>query len=139
MKRAALYLTVILALALCPILAQAQSNLLLKANIPFDFTAGSTQVPSGEYVISSPADHAQLLRSADNKASAIVMSNAIGNPYTADLSRYVLVFHRFGSEYVLTQIWSGGIGHEVRQSKRVSELAKMEKPSETVVAMQVGK
>jgi hypothetical protein len=140
MKRAALYTMVVLALALCPILTQAQTNKLLQANIPFDFTAGNTRMASGVYVIenASSGSHTQLVRNPETKAATFLLSNSMENP-SADSSKHVLVFKVYGSEYVLTQIWSGGVGREVIQSNRVSKLAKAEQPKETIVAMQFGK
>ena len=135
MKRAALYMTVILALALCPILAQAQT--LLRADIPFDFTAGNRTMPSGTYVIEDAANHTQLLRCLDSKAAAFVMSNSVTKA-RPDLSKNVLIFKVYGSNYVLDEIWAGGAGHQVRGSKRPAELAKSERPKEAIVAMQVG-
>jgi hypothetical protein len=137
MKRATLYSTMILAIALCPILAQAQA--LLKANIPFEFTAGSRTMSSGVYYIENAGNHMQLLRNPETNATAFVASFSVGNPNKIDLTKNVLVFRRYGPGYVLTQIWASGEGHEVPVSKRLRELAKSEKPSETIVAMEVGK
>jgi len=137
MKRATLYLTMILAITLCPMLAQAQA--LLKANIPFEFTAGNQTMSSGVYYVQNALGHVQLLRNPETNATVFVASNALGNPYKIDSSKNVLVFHRYGSGYVLTQIWASGVGHEVQVSKHFRELAKSEKPKETLVAMEVGK
>src|SRR3954466_12237102 len=78
MKRAALYTMVVLALALCPILTQAQTNKLLQANIPFDFTAGNTRMASGVYVIenASSGSHTQLVRNPETKAATFLLSNS---------------------------------------------------------------
>ena len=137
MKRATLYLTVILAFALCPILSQAQA--MLRANIPFDFSVGSKTMSSGVYYIDRAANQMQLLRNPETNATVFVASNSLGNPYKIDLSKNVLVFHRYGSEYVLTEIWASGVGHQVRQSNRTSELAKSGKPEKVIVAMVVSK
>ncbi len=137
MKRATLYLTVILAIALCPILAQAQP--LLKANIPFDFTAGNTTMSSGVYYVERAANHIQLLRNRDTNATVFVTSNSLGNPQNRDLSKNILVFERYGSAYVLTQMWASGVGHEMSLSKSFRELAKAEKQKPAVVDMEVGK
>lgn len=135
MKRAALYMTVALALALCPVLAQAQTT--LKANIPFDFSAGSSIMPSGTYVIEDAGSHTQLLRCLNAKAAAFVMSNSLSNA-RPDLSKNVLIFRVYGSDYVLSEIWASGSGHQVRGSKKNATLAKSDQPKEVIVAMQVG-
>ena len=137
MKRATLYLTVILAFALCPILSQAQA--MLRANIPFDFTVGTATMSSGVYDLSNAGNHVQLLRNPDTNRTAFVSSLSIGNPYKIDLSKNVLIFHRYGSEYVLTEIWASGVGEAVRQPKRATELAKSGKPEKVMVAMVVSK
>ena len=137
MKRATLYLTVILVMALCPILSQAQA--LLKADIPFEFTAGSKTMGAGVYYVESAANHLQLLRNPETNATVFVGSIPAGNPYKIDLGKNLLVFHRYGTGYVLTQIWASGVGHEVPVAKRFTELAKSEKAKETIVAMEVGR
>ena len=137
MKRATLYLTVILAFALCPILSQAQA--MLRANIPFDFTIGTATMSSGVYDLSNAGNHTQLLRNPDTKSAAFVQSISLGNPNTIDLRKNVLVFHRYGSEYVLTEIWASGVGHQVLQPKRTSKLAKSETPEKVIVAMAFSK
>jgi len=137
MKRATLYLTVILVMALCPILSQAQA--LLKANIPFEFSVGSKTMTGGVYYVENAANQMQLVRNSDTKETAFVASIPAGNPYKIDLTKNILVFHRYGDGYVLTQIWASGVGHEVPVPKRFKELAKSEKPATTIVAMEVGR
>ncbi len=81
----------------------------------------------------------QLLRNPDTKADTYVSSIGLGNPYKIDLNKNVLVFHRYGSEYVLTEIWASGVGHEVLQPKRISEVAKAGKSEKIIVAMVLSK
>ena len=54
--------------------AHAQSGSRVEANIPFDFAAGETKFKAGEYSVKRISKDALLLRSADQKTSAIVQA-----------------------------------------------------------------
>lgn len=84
-------------------IAQAQSPDYLKVNVPFDFVAGNTQLPAGEY---------QLRRVNESEPSLLRMTNAKGDfallsimhtegLATAD-TRFV--FLNGGDTYVLTAV-----------------------------------
>jgi hypothetical protein len=78
--------------------ASAQSY--AKATIPFDFRVGSALLPSGNYVIDSSRPRTLWVRSEDGRASAFILaSSASGSTRAA----HRLVFHRYGSQYFLTE------------------------------------
>ena len=74
----------------------------VKATVPFDFTIDQATVPAGTYIISSTSS--DVLRISDQKhihlltaAMANQGNNGKGN---------VLVFHKYGDQYFLSEIRS---------------------------------
>lgn len=117
-KRNFLPLLAMFLLAAGTLYAQVSSP--VKANIPFDFTAGSLDLPAGEYTIGSIENPVALLIRGEGTRGSFVGSHAAqanGLPL-----RSKLVFHRYGDRYFLSQIWLQG-------EKRGSELpmTKVEK------------
>ena len=91
--------------------AKAQSlEYKLTANIPFDFSVADKKFQAGEYSVGrasvSNGDMVVQVRSADgheniNRITVPVVSRTLTN-------RASLVFHRYGDEYFLFQIWPAG-------------------------------
>ena len=102
----------------------AQSRTKIEATIPFDFTAGETNLKAGVYSVKFISHNALLLRSADGKKSAIIVApRAIGGE-TKKPER--MVFHRYGDRYFLSQVWMlrTDSGRELDPSKAERALAK---------------
>jgi hypothetical protein len=84
-------------------IAQAQNPDYLKVNVPFDFVAGSSHLPAGEY---------QLRRVNDSNPSVLRMTNAKGDfailsiMHSEGLARNDtrFVFRTTGDSYVLTAL-----------------------------------
>ena len=117
-KRNFLPLLAMFLLAAGSLYAQVSSP--VKANIPFDFTAGSLDLPAGEYTIGSMENPVTLLIRGEGMRASFLGSHgdqANGLPLSSKL-----VFHRYGDRYFLSQIW-------VQGEKRGSELpmTKVEK------------
>ena len=139
MKRLALFFVLILMIAPIPASAQGQwSRPLLKADIPFDFSVMDRTFDRGTYVIDEIGQHAMRLRSTTNNDTIMFLTNSMLKP-RADFGRNVLIFHRYGSEYVLSELWTGTNGAQLRTSKREVQLARGSKPKPTAVEMEVGK
>jgi hypothetical protein len=117
--------------------AQAQE---LVVNIPFDFVAGKTTLPAGEYSIkvSSPEGTLLLLDRKDAAASAFISTNAVVKAEIQTESK--LTFNRYGDRYFLSQVWTEGNsqGRQLLKSareKEMAQIAKMETQSQvTLVA-----
>ncbi len=75
----------------------------MKANIPFNFTVGNTNLPAGEYTITSPVEQVIRLRSADNASTATVVS-LHSNEEPGSQSK--LVFLKYGNHYFLHRVLS---------------------------------
>jgi len=119
--------------------AQTSGRTQLIANIPFEFTVGSKNLPAGEYTVSqiNPAsDHAVLqLRSKDGSTSVMVqMNNMIGKARESAK----LIFNRYGNQYFFAQAWvdgdSSGLEAPKSRVERAAqhELASLKPVSETV-------
>ena len=102
----------------------AQSRTKIEATIPFDFTAGTTQLQAGKYSAKFISHNALLLRTADGKKSAIIVApRAVGGD-TKKPER--MVFHRYGDRYFLAQVWMlrTDSGRELDPSSAERRLAK---------------
>jgi hypothetical protein len=106
-------------LSLLP-LAQAQVGQSIQGKVPFSFHVGNTVLPAGEYIVrpirsGSPA---LQIQSSEPKGKTIMCLSAPAQTNSAQEAR--MVFHRYGSTYFLSQIWSGGglnTGSEFAPSK----------------------
>ena len=83
--------------------AWAQS---VTATVPFDFTINNnTVVPAGTYIITSaPSTEHHVLSISDEKTT-YRLSAAMPNPASGN-NTSVLVFHRYGNQYFLSEIRS---------------------------------
>lgn len=90
-------------------------------NIPFDFAFGETKLPAGKYsigrAIQSSDDLIQSVADQKGRSKAAVLSHAVLTSQ-ADPNAS-LVFHRYGDQYFLVQVWpaGGNTGREFRESK----------------------
>jgi hypothetical protein len=98
----------------------------LKANIPFNFIVNKAELPAGEYTLQSlgSSDTVMLIQSTDSQIAKMVSPNACASSKPLTASK--LVFHRYGSEYFLAQIWTAGYeqGKELPKSSRETEVAQ---------------
>ena len=89
--------------------AQGTNSPVLRANIPFAFHVGSTQLPAGEYKVTvlNPSSDQKVLqiRSIDGRVSAMVRTLG-ANATATDKSK--LVFHRYGDSYFFAQAQVAG-------------------------------
>lgn len=85
--------------------AHAQS-LTLQANVPFDFWIGNTPMHAGEYTLRPPGVNPDLVLMEDDNgvSSSFLPAIRLGEASGSDLK---LVFHRYGDEYFLSEIWNG--------------------------------
>jgi hypothetical protein len=88
----------------------------IRANVPFSFTVKGKVLPAGTYNVS-------------NNNSALVIRGFNGGAVTlgqhkeSSTSSPKLVFHRYGDEYILREVWMGMSGYELPQTSRERELA----------------
>jgi hypothetical protein len=122
--------------ALAASAALAQSSTPAKANVPFNFIAGTRTLPAGEYTVMTqgPAADTVIIRSADGKGAVIVLAQPLSSVDARHGGK--LVFHRYGDTYFLSEIWGpGNDGREIPTTRRERELAtKLATPDNTTVA-----
>ena len=84
----------------------AQSDLRLKANIPFAFSVGDKVLPAGEYIVSFVGGEALRIQRVDgSEAQCFFTIYTRGNKRRNESS---LVFNRYGDQYFLSTIWTAG-------------------------------
>jgi len=129
----------LLAMVVQPIFAQSAGA--LKITIPFNFTIGKTQLPSGDYTIQSLSGAEVRVQSDgnDNRPSVIFLTVPAGSKGTSETGK--LVFNRYGDQYFLSEIWQPvnsrerALGRALIKSRAEIELAKkMSRPEATVLA-----
>jgi hypothetical protein len=127
MKRQVLkiFSMLILAVALAAVAAHANPASGLKANIPFDFSVGGNTLPAGVYTVTPMSTSSVLLiRREDCRAGAMVRTDGMYAEQIQDQTK--LVFHRYGNQYFLAQVWTAGEsnGREFPKSRAERELVK---------------
>lgn len=95
------------------------------ANIPFQFTAGQTALPAGQYRITCDASgYGPGVVSLTNGSARVklVAVTVIGKAK----ERGVLVFHRYGDRYFLAQFWPAGeeMGERLPESRAERQLER---------------
>jgi len=116
--------------------AKAQSlQYKLTANIPFDFTVMDKKLPAGKYSIgraqNSNGDLVIQIARADGSDSVTRLTIPV---LTRDpVKQGVLVFHQYGDEYFLYEIWPAG-GHTGRALPKSRAERELERKSDVQVA-----
>ena len=122
MKRKAFgaLMTLIVAIAIAVPMVQAQSQAIMKADVPFGFNVGSTYMPAGSYEVRSLGARATVIETKDGHNRVLAMFNPAGPSKAVDETK--LVFQRYGDRYVLAQIWTSTSGQGLEAPK--SDLEK---------------
>jgi hypothetical protein len=101
------------AILLVTVVASAQGQTLgsrVSAHIPFDFSIGDKKLPSGKYSVGraryNSDDVVISVEDESGRSKAIRTSIPV---LTRDItSKAKLVFHRYGDQYFLYQVWPAG-------------------------------
>ena len=131
MKKYTRILVAIIFLLGLGVAANAQTQPVIAANMPFEFVAGKTTLPAGAYVvkrISAQPFDVLMITSRDNGTSVFV------NPAEMeDASTYKpnMSFRKVGEQHVLSQIQTADYVYNFRVSRSVT-LMGAAKPSGTV-------
>ena len=125
MKYLRTMITTVLLLAAGSVAVKAQERPILTATVPFAFTLESTDLPAGTYTVSilSPFNMIKM-QSADGRKVAWI--GVIPSMKSEESKQVKLVFHRFGNEYFLAQVWEQGskVHRDLRSGKRARQLAQ---------------
>ena len=126
---------VLLSVAALAATAKAQSGSGLRANIPFDFTVAGKRFAAGHYSIAraseASGDLVLEVNSLDEHSRAFPITNRLQTLTPRDQS--VLIFHRYGDEYFLAQMWVGGstTGRAFTKSSRERQLEQEQRVAAT--------
>jgi len=117
-------LSFLLMLTAVTVSAQSES---IRVITSFSFIVGQKTLPAGEYTVEpnrKDSDNVWLVQSRDGHASALFTTNTVRASETQEEAR--LVFHRYGGQYFLSQIWTTGeaTGRELLMPRLESQLAK---------------
>ena len=136
MKSARTLITICLLFTAATLFAQTESQRLMKVNVPFAFAVEDHSLPAGEYLVLTVTPERTIrIVSADGKHSAIV--NTLPNYAKSPSASSRLVFHKYGNEYFLAQVWTGGqnVARNPLSSKRAMEIASSGGTPETQVIL----
>ena len=140
MKRSTKYLSGMflgLVLTVSAVPGSAQVARSLKVTVPFNFVVANKEFKAGDYVIEREGETGFLIiRSKDDDGQQIVCSIPKESNKTGNHER--LIFHRYGNEHFLAQIWfsSDEGGHELIRGAQEKTAAANESASNQAVAGQ---
>jgi hypothetical protein len=119
---------VVLSLLLTVAGAHAQSA--TRANVPFAFKVGTKQMPAGTYNVQNElGTNLVMVRNVQTGTSVVAM----GLQQSPSEKTNKLIFHRYGSQYFLTQILGekGSQGMVFRATRQEKELQIAQAPTNT--------
>jgi len=119
-------LLLVLLLLFSVIGAHAQSA--ARANVPFAFKVGTTQMPAGTYTVRNEiGTNVVAIRNVQTGTSALAMGRREAPSKKTDK----LIFHRYGSQYFLTAILgeTGSQGMILRTTSQEKELQVAHAPA----------
>jgi hypothetical protein len=97
----------------------------ITVNVPFSFYMGSSLMPQGAYRVSEFANGTVVrIAAAQGSAAKTVTTLDLVGKKEAEPAR--LVFHCYGNDYFLAEIWTGdtSAGQGIARSTREKELAR---------------
>ncbi len=122
-----LVLSLLIVGGLTAVRAQLDSNTILDANIPFQFTVGNTTLPAGKYVIKpldNSGDNPNVIevRSTDDRMAVIFDSENASLDNAPKKSE--IIFDKIGNQYFLSQIFVEGenYGAQMLESRMEKKL-----------------
>jgi hypothetical protein len=112
-----------------------------KVNIPFDFSVGNKKLPSGQYAVgrATHTDDAVVAVVDEHGRSKAIRTSMPVMTLNAK-KKTTLVFHRYGDQYFLYQIWpvAGTTGRQFLTSSTEREI-KRRLEADAAAAGKVGK
>jgi hypothetical protein len=125
MKSARTLITICLLFTAVSLLAQTTpSQRLMTVNIPFSFAVGDQSLPAGEYVVLTVTPERSIrIARTDGQHTAIV--NTLPNYASTPSENSRLLFHKYGDDYYLVQVWTVGqnVARNPLSSKKAMEIA----------------
>ena len=118
--------SVVFALGLLLVVSAAHAqSATVSANIPFDFTVGKQVYPAGNYLLRPWGTvHGDILiQNRDESRDSRVLTEDCTK--LGEAEKTVLIFHRYGDQYFLEQVWIEGntIGRQFLKRNIEAQLA----------------
>jgi hypothetical protein len=90
--------------------ANAQLRNPIRAKISFDFNVGEKKLPAGEYIFRRVSDFSNTNTMSVNNVDGSVhlFKSTLEAQVLTPKNQSVLVFHKYGDQYFLEQIWLRG-------------------------------
>ena len=106
----------------------AQDQVLVKVHVPFNFVVENQRLSPGDYSIGRLQNGRLLFRNDDGTVAATVLSFPL--PLNRNATESQVVFHRYGTEYFLSEIRVRGqnSGRELMRGKEETEIAHKQIP-----------
>ena len=114
----------------------AQSERGNVTNIPFSFVVGEKRLPAGEYTFvpnRKDSHDVWLVQRRDGRTKALFITMSVRSSETQEKAK--LIFHKYGDQYFLSQIWTPGAdsGRQLLMPRLERELAKNKIERKTIV------
>lgn len=128
---AGLFQAVVVLVLAAPAVAQQSTYTL---HIPFSFHVNAREMPAGEYWVSIAAPGTVQLRCMDHTVNATFIVPQLNRPSHGS-ENAELVFHRYGRQYFLSQVWfhDTDAGYQLEISNTEREVAQQTPSTETVL------
>ena len=112
----------------------SSSGSVVKADVPFAFSAADEQFPAGEYIVSGVGSQGVLAMRGTGKQMKLIATHPAVASGPSEKTK--LIFHRYGDRYMLSEIWVEGSsqGRRLPKTKLEKELAARAnyQPSEVI-------
>ena len=122
-------------------LFQVRTDYQVRADIPFGFMAGGAAFPAGVYTVARLRNDAGalVLSSSDGRKNVAFLTTGTYSPNPREKAS--LVFNRYGDQYFLSEVWTGGdqTGRQLVPSTRERELSLANEALPEVVAIAVAR
>jgi len=137
MKKRILFplLTTVLLMAAGSANAQLGSAQEVRANVPFDYKVGNATMLAGKCSFKSAGTaNVVTIRCDGSEAKLALTGNVSGKP----AKETKLVFHKYGDQYFLAQIWIEGdeTGRQLPRTRSEKELMSKAEPDSVVILAQ---
>src|SRR5262249_21555602 len=137
MKKQVLFslLTTVLLMAAGSAYAQLGSAQEVRANVPFDYEVGNAAMKAGNCSVRGISTATVLAFSCAVSETKLALSRAVAGKLATETK---LVFHKYGDQYFLAQVWVKGedTGRELQTTRTENELMSKASPDSVVILAQ---
>jgi len=100
--------------------AKAQSSVVARANVPFEFAAGGAMMPPGEYSLEVP-DYSGVILLHSSTGNSVALLTTVSGTIAPATSAKLIFERRDGLAYLATVEWPDQSAHVIAASKHVAK------------------